>query len=69
MHKRMTLCNRFETQQQELKELRKKYAKASSAVQAKIAPDILGRENALLKDAEEIQKLDNDIRSIEQQLL
>lgn len=69
MHKRTTLVQRFDTHIRQLDGLRKKYAKSTASVKERLASEILGLENALLKDYEDIKQMENEIRSIELPLL
>lgn len=69
MHKRVNLAGKISEINANLKDLRNRYAKANASGKARLAPEIRQTENEAVKDADELSRIDNAIRSIEIPLL
>ena len=63
MHKRMKLSEQIEGYYSQLKTLRKQYARSQN--KNSLTSEILRLERAILKDANEVKRMDNEIRAIE----
>lgn len=63
MHKRMKLSEQIEGYYSQLKTLRKQYARSQN--KNSLISEILRLERAILKDANEVKRMDNEIRAIE----